>query len=333
MLRVRRALLIVVGTALALAVLEIAARLLAPEEAPPPRFVESTPTYYVRDDILGYAPAGAAHARAVRTHGADLMYSVTYTIGDDRLRISPPAPSRDPNACALFFGDSFTYGEGVGDEDAMPYVVGALTGYRVYNFGFHGYGPHQMLAALDRGIVSRVVRCSPRLVLYQALVDHAWRAAGYAPWDAHGPRYVLTKTGLVAAGHFDETRIDRLRLRTRALLRHSAAYRRWIAATVIDADVERFVAIVAGARQQVAAMFPSATFQTILWDPVADDAVLRKEIDGLRAAGIDPVRISDVLPDYRLRPQTYALSRYDNHPSPPTQRAIARYVVSRWLSR
>ena len=52
MLRVRRALLIVVGTALALAVLEIAARLLAPEEAPPPRFVESTPTYYVRDDIL-----------------------------------------------------------------------------------------------------------------------------------------------------------------------------------------------------------------------------------------------------------------------------------------
>ena len=66
---------------------------------------------------------------------------------------------------------------------------------------------------------------------------------------------------------------------------------------------------------------------------MADDAVLRKEIDGLRAAGIDPVRISDVLPDYRLRPQTYALSRYDNHPSPRTQRAIARYVVSRWLSR
>jgi hypothetical protein len=55
------------------------------------------------------------------------------------------------------FGCSFTFREGVEDREAMPYLVGELSKYIVYNFGFHGYGAHQMLSALEYGIVDRIV--------------------------------------------------------------------------------------------------------------------------------------------------------------------------------
>ena len=79
-----------------------------------------------------------------------------YTIGPNGLRVSPPYEEVADVPCALFFGGSFTFGTGVEDDEALPYVAGILSEgkYRVYNFGYRGYGPHQMLAALESGLRS-----------------------------------------------------------------------------------------------------------------------------------------------------------------------------------
>ena len=92
----------------------------------------------------------------------------------------------------------------------MPYLVGERSGnrFRVYNFGFHGYGPHQMLAALTGGRVQDTVDCQPTHVVYQAIVPHVERVSGLATWDRHGPRYVETQDGGVRlAGRFDDTEV------------------------------------------------------------------------------------------------------------------------------
>ena len=151
-----------------------------------------TTDYFVADDLLGYGPAKPNVATAVKYHDDKPIYRVEYTIGADGLRVSPPAVAPELG-CALFFGGSVTFGEGVADDQSMPYQLGALTGhrYRVYNFGFHGYGPHQMLAALEGGRVAEIARCRPSHVIYQAIIPHVERAAGLATWDKHGPRYVL----------------------------------------------------------------------------------------------------------------------------------------------
>jgi hypothetical protein len=74
-----------------------------------------------------------------------LIYDVTYTIDADGLRIAAGLDENPhDNRCMLFFGCSFTFGEGVDDHEAMPYVAGTLANLRAYNFGFPGYGPHQM---------------------------------------------------------------------------------------------------------------------------------------------------------------------------------------------
>jgi hypothetical protein len=161
---------------------------------------------FVADEVLGVRPRAGLRTSAELYHDDELIYDVAYTIGADRLRISPPE-SPDPDApCVLFFGGSFTFGEGVDDDEAMPWLVAATSGgrYRARNFGFAGYGPHQMLAAIEAGIVERTARCQPTHAIYQAVYHHVLRSAGKWSWDHRGPRYVLTDRGDVERnGSFD----------------------------------------------------------------------------------------------------------------------------------
>ncbi len=147
------------------------------------------------DPVLGFAPpANAAVGSTVRFDGV-LIYDVVYTTDANGLRVPPPA--EHATECILFFGCSFMFGEGSNDEDTIPYRVGVESQgrYQVRNFAFSGYGPHQMLAAIESGRVEQAADCDPRYAVYLAIPDHALRAAGKRVFDTHGPRYMLTEQG------------------------------------------------------------------------------------------------------------------------------------------
>jgi hypothetical protein len=232
----------------------------------------------------------------------------------------------------LFFGDSFTFGVGVDDRETMPYVVGTLSGYRVYNFAYQGYGPHQMLAAIERGLVSRVVRCQPRAAIYQVIADHPWRAAGWAPWDQHGPRFVLGKDGPVYVGPFDISPFGKPPAWER-LLNRSRAYQRFVGPRVRDKDITLFVAIVAASRDRLHDLYPTASFHVILWDTRSASAVIRREAEGLQRAGINPQLVSAMLPGFADDPLAYELDPSDSHPNATADRLIARFVVGHVMKR
>jgi hypothetical protein len=157
--------------------------------------------YMIPNDTLGYGPIAGAIVEARKVLGPRLIYRVTYTIGENGLRITP---EDGDNRCILFFGDSFTFGEGVEDQQSMPYIVAELSKRKTYNFGFHGYGPHQMLSAIEHGLVDRIVDCEPHWVIYSALPQHVARSAGYWLWDEHGPKYVVENGHAQYVGHFDD---------------------------------------------------------------------------------------------------------------------------------
>ena len=83
----------------------------------------------------------------------------------------------------MFFGDSFTFGEGVNDEDTLPNAFSIVSGMRVLNFGINGYGPHHMLRLLELDVPKKITSSFPRLMVYTAIEDHIARAAGRGAWD------------------------------------------------------------------------------------------------------------------------------------------------------
>ena len=105
----------------------------------------------------------------------------------------------------LFYGGSFTFGLGVEDHETLPYRTGIKTDgrYRVYNFGFPGYGPHQMLASVQHLLADTIAGCKPKYLIYSAMWGHVKRAAGLKFPGRFGPRYVLNENGdVVLTGTF-----------------------------------------------------------------------------------------------------------------------------------
>ena len=290
------------------------------------------PSYMVLDDTLGYRPVAPSSVASRRVLAQRTVYDVRYNIDQRGLRVSPPCDCGEETRALLFFGCSISYGEGVADEETLPYRTGVRTGgrYDVYNFGFHGYGPHQMLAALERGVVAVKVEHPPRFVFYTAIVDHARRAAGRASWDrSKGPRYVLDDGGLRYAGAFkDSTPVGTSGLREGvvAVLRKSKIVARVLPTLGRGHEAETFAAIVDAARRRIELDFPGAEFVVLFWGvpSIRQTDLVRR----LERRGLSVIEVSDLLDGYAEEPGRYEIEG-DGHPNPLAYDRIAQYLAER----
>jgi hypothetical protein len=297
--------------------------------------------YQVRDDILGAAPLKGITARSTLAAGAATIYDVEYTIGSDGLR-APPSVLADTHGSVVFFGCSFTFGEGLDDEQAMPYRVGVLTEglYQTRNFGFHGYGPHQMLSSVERGHLETLLDRQPTHFVYQAMPDHVARVAGLHSYQSNHPRFVLERDGsVVRKGFFaDEENAapsSALLVNIRYQLGKSFIYSRVLNGErrTKDADLQLWVAIVARSKRLIEAKYPSAEFHVLMWPWVsrrtaAEEFLAQEMTSRLTSLGIRVHPIGAILPNYDEQPERYQLSpTYDRHPSAAANDLIARYVV------
>jgi len=296
-------------------------------------------TYFVDDADLGYAAKPSVRIQVSRLVGDRTIYDLTHTIDETGLRISPPVrTSPAPLGCLWFFGGSYTFGEGVEDDKTMPYRVGMKTkgAYVVRNFGFHGYGPHQMLAELQSGRSEDRAGCRPTHVIYQALVWHAMRSNGRSSWDTNGPYYVLDHQGRPRRlGSFLDQDLGRppawilRRLeRSQIYLRHFAKYVDPYQFPLGRDDMRLMIAIVVESADEIARRFPGAEFHVLIWN-FDEPPYLQMLVEGLAGRGITVELVSDAIPDYRTVPEsTYRLDPlYDRHPTALAHDRIADYVV------
>jgi hypothetical protein len=336
----------------AAATLAAAEAYFASHELEPPSYSTS---YTVRDQSLGWGPARNARTRATRFHHGKPVYDVSYAFDSNGLRVAPPAGEERVAGTVLFFGCSFTFGEGLQDDETLPYQVGAQSGgrWRTFNFAFHGYGPNQMLAAIEDGRVRRIVDSRPRYAFYVTIPDHLVRVAGRIPWGANAPRYRLDREGTARLdGCFrDEHRtpgfLESLLLRidprfvheTRWQLDKSAIYRTYATRPSVPAkaDVPLLMAIVRRSRELLLADYPDLKFHVIFWPShyLENRRFYWEMIDGFRQLNLPVHRVQDILPGYDVEVPTEDQTRYllptDGHPNALANRLVAKYLVTKVL--
>ncbi|HEV8410900.1 MAG TPA: hypothetical protein VGQ30_10345 [Gemmatimonadaceae bacterium] len=307
-------------------------------------FPEYPPQYFQPDDELGGAPQKGAAAHVTKRAGSAVVYDVNYTIGANGLRVSPPDHGTDAKACALFFGDSFMFGEGLADDQTIPWRVGALTNgdVRAFNFGFHGFGAQQMLAALQGDRVAKAADCRPTHIIYEAIPDHVARSAGYYSFMRHGPRYELEPNAVrpdsvSLRGHFDDAENNRSAIG--AVIANAMAKSwvyRWLTSLSPqpdEDDLRRYVAIVTSAARVAATRYPGVRFDVLYWDIHGESPMDEKVLPALRAAGLNVFDAEQILPGFRENPSSFALSPYDAHPGARADDLLARYIVQQWFHR
>jgi len=224
----------------------------------------------------------------------------------------------------------------------MPYRVGEKINrrYQVYNFAFLGFGPHQMLAQLEQGVVDAAIECRPAFVIYQALPGHVSRAVGLEGWES-GPKYVSGKDSLVLwQGRFDEEKPRHLLGRLRAFHRNlptnakrylekSAMYRAllFMHRPVNDDDIDVFLRIVDRSRQIIESRYAGASFHIVFWDFSGENPIESKVIGGLKEKGIPVHLISTILPEYRGHEERFKIHHADGHPNSLAHDLVADYIV------
>jgi len=293
-----------------------------------------SPKFKDPDDALGYAPRRNVRVTAKKYYGDTLIYDVVYSIDGWGLRIEPPANLAGQHRCVVFFGDSHTFGEGLNDDQTLPYLVGLKTDghYAIRNFAFSGYGPHQMLANLQSPLFDERLGCEPAHFFYLAIPEHIARVAGLDSWDLHGPRFTVDAKGeAVRAGNFDDpARIFGLKQPywVQLALDKFFTWQRFFgrARDPNSTDLQLFLAVVRSSVHLAQRRYPNSDFYVLLWDGRIDErlAVIEKE---LRSAGISVRRVSEAIPDLTPHWTHYILSVQDPHPNVLQNELIANYLV------
>jgi hypothetical protein len=195
-----------------------------------------------------------------------------------------------------------------------------------------------MLAAIESGMVKRIVDCRPQLAVYQGLVTHVARSAGYSSWDKHGPRYSIQNDGRIAySGHFDDNKsaLRSISNQINVQLSKSYFYNNFFGQNkyrLTEDDIRLFIEIVEESHRKLAEIYPGMTFSVIIWDVgynniVDPENVYQKIRNGLTEKGFDIHAISNIIPGIADNRAKYEISSYDKHPNALSHRLIAEYLV------
>lgn len=289
-------------------------------------------TSYFRSDgedgDLGYEP-NPGNFSVQKYHRDQLVYSQKYAITPQRIRETPQ--KKLVESCnVVFFGGSYTFGEGVGDHETMPYFFakGGDGKFNVYNLGFHGYGPHQMLRALETERLKTIVDGPVHLVIYQGIQSHVDRVAGNTFWDHYGPRYTLMPDGSVRYqgpfhGKWYKFFYD--------LVRHSALYvfiqERVIQMQAFDPrNIPLYLGVLEQSRRAIEDNL-HAPFYVLFWDKGSGDSLTDQIVGQLEDNRFRFINISQIIPDIQLNHESYTLSPYDPHPNATAYHLIGKYLA------
>ncbi len=277
------------------------------------------------DDILGYGLVKNTTRKVTSYYNDEVVYEATYTIDNNGLRVSPLPHSANAPAI-LFFGGSFTYGQGVTDDETMPYLTGILTGrdYAIYNFAIHGHGPQHMLAEIEHGIVRSALTHKPQFAIYQVINDHVNRLKGLQPWLINGPHYTLNENGVIISS----SSLSPLGARLKGI---EIADNKQKDAEQIE--IQTFTGVVKKSKYLLVEKYPGIEFHVIYYDG-KDDPFSKSIIKALEEKEINVHRVSRILKDdfWKEKKNPYRIP-HDGHPSPVMHRIIADYVVKEIIGK
>ncbi len=289
-------------------------------------------------DVLGYVPVPNNVVTHKEKYSNGETLEVVYTINKDGLRATMPNEKRyeDYKSSIIFFGGSFTFGEAVKDNETLPYLVGKKSDwkYKIYNLGFEGYGPHQMLATLEKGIVSNTVSIKPQYIIYQGVLDHINRVVKGHSWIKYGPKYIQENGKPIYIGQFDNDNssnllVDQL-LKSLIVERLVNGINREI---TLKNDVQLYISIIEESRNLVKDIYPSSDFLVLLWDldePYYGEYDTNYIITELRKRDIIVYNVRNIIPSYGTMDGKYVV-RNNGHPNGLAYEEIAKYLTTRIL--
>jgi len=285
------------------------------------------PAFQHPDELLGYTGIPGAETRALKNRGEKTIYDVTYSLDEYGRRTTPVEGSEPGDRYAMFFGGSFTFGEGLNNNETLPsWLAHYSDSITPYNYGHPGYGPQNVLTLLQRSDIRDQIPEPNGLLIYPIISTHVQRAIGsmivYSTWGYSMPYYYLDTDGsLERDGNFTTGRP--LRSMFYSLIGKSQLFKYLRLDLPFNAgkqDLQLTAAIIGAAKAAYQKKFGNDNFYVLIW-PGATTA--RQLIPYLDELGI---RYLDYYSRIDFGEEKYQIEG-DGHPSASAQQALARFIA------
>lgn len=258
--------------------------------------------------------------------GGATVFDVDYTFDAFGRRVTTQSDVDARREFLAFFGCSFTFGEGVEDDETMPSRTAALApSVHVYNYGFSGYGPHQMLAQLQGDTMRAEIAEPSGIGVYTFIDHHVRRVSGTSDglwgylWD--GPFFTVGPDGrLTTPGGFRWSRTPLTFLNYVVSRSQTAALFHRSFPPPSDAQTDLAVRVIEEARNTFVAKFDSDRFYVLIYPGVRSGPVLIPRLQRAGLKVLDYARLFDGRAVQASIPN-------DGHPTPEAHRLVARKLV------
>ena len=129
----------------------------------------------------------------------EVIYDVEYIFNEEGIRSQVQNPEAEE--VAIFFGDALTFGEGLYNEETLPYFFQERNPkYQSYNYGFLGHGPGQMLLRTKLKPFRKRFKNKKGKVFFLYRDDAVKITAGKVPWCQAYPNFVLQDGEIIQDG-------------------------------------------------------------------------------------------------------------------------------------
>ncbi|MFH1622050.1 MAG: hypothetical protein ABIA97_02875 [Candidatus Omnitrophota bacterium] len=285
------------------------------------------PKPYYRIDKFGVYSAlpGEQRFTKVNNKSNEVIWEAIYSIDEFGKRKTPVDNAEGRDKFLLFFGGSFTFGEGLGNNQTLPYEVGQRSQkYMPYNFGEIGAGPFDVLAKIESIDFKKQIKEKTGIMIYVLPIDvHVDRVVGsidVSRWNDRFAYYRKDKSGsLTRSGTFYENRpfLTRLILKSQVLkyfnVKHIFPIREndiKFTASVINTFFKIFKDKYSDAKVCLL-IYPRGKYKNLLLKYINKDSIIILDYFEL----FDP---SD--PKFRI-------SEYDKHPTYLANKILAESIV------
>lgn len=287
------------------------------------------------DGLLGSSPYPDISVNVIKADNLSLIYKAKYSTDNLGRRFTPVTNPTARKKYALFFGGSFIFGEGVNDNETLPYYFSKIAmSYRAYNYGFGGYGPQHMLARLEGEKIRTDIKENEGLLIYLFTDWHVQRAVGNAKLVAtHGggyPYYTYDAMGNLIRkkdfnnGRFILTKIYKLLAKSNFINYFKIDF----PLVITDKHIRLTTDMIKEARNNFKTQFKSDNFYVLIY-PMSK-RYSKKIIPYLKEAGVKYLDFSDLL-DKPLMEEKLSRDLFfikdDGHPTARLHEMVVKKLV------
>lgn len=163
----------------------------------------------MEDDILGVKAKPNLSFKWAPVHKGIAYDSIHISTDQFSRRITPRADSLPRPRYAMFLGCSYTYGDGVSDNETLPYYFQKeAIDYQSYNYGFLGYSPLHALARLQKSNLKEQMPQQNGFGVFTLINDHLDGVIPASRWIeiTKGRFPYLNESTMQTDGTFDQRR-------------------------------------------------------------------------------------------------------------------------------